>query len=320
VASIEDELGGYRLPAAYVALARVHNGGLVERCCHPMAEGTGWAEDHIMITGLYSIGRTADYSLCGPLGSTFMTSEWGYPPIGVGIADTPSAGHEQIMLDYRACGRRGEPRVVHVDQEADYRITFVAPDFASFLRGLVTEDRFDIAADDRQEAVETVEHGSFSPIVSRALAAAGLPERVLRTLGRRIVDEKGHFSLHADEDSRLVYSVVFWLYSHLTTATSFEDFLRYDRDRPSYDRPCYELMIAFSLGPEPYGFRTGGLAEGFLRDWWEDEIAAGAIAAVPGGYRLTPTGQERLLRRLEDLADPADGTGASRTAGHEAHD
>jgi hypothetical protein len=145
VTSIEEELGGYRLPQAYVDLARVHNGGKVERCCHPMTEPTGWADDHIMITGLYAIGRTADNSLCGPLGSTFMVREWGYPPIGVGIADTPSAGHELIMLDYRACGRRGEPRVVYVDQEADYRITVVAPDFATFVRGLVTEDELDSA-------------------------------------------------------------------------------------------------------------------------------------------------------------------------------
>jgi hypothetical protein len=276
---------------------------MVERCCHPMTEPTGWADDHIMITGLYAIGRTADYSLCGPLGSTFMLREWGYPPIGVGIADTPSAGHEQIMLDYRGCGRRGEPRVVYVDQEADYRVTVVAPDFAAFVRGLVTEDEFDTAEEDRQEAIETVERGSLSPIMSRALAAAtSLPdgERVLRALARTIVDQKGHFSLHADEHSRLMYRFVFWLYSHLTTASSFEDFLRYDKDAPSYDRPCYELMIAFSLGSAPYGFRTGGLAEGFLRAWWDDEVAAGAIAAVAGGYRLTPVAQERLLRTLGD--------------------
>ncbi|MFC7483114.1 hypothetical protein ACFQX7_28220 [Luedemannella flava] len=73
----------------------------------------------------------------------FMRAEWGYPDIGVGIADTPSAGHELIMLDYRGCGSRGEPRVVHVNQEAGYAITDVAPDFATFIRGLVSEDEFD---------------------------------------------------------------------------------------------------------------------------------------------------------------------------------
>lgn len=144
IASIEAELGGYRLPAAYVELARLHNGGYVERSCHPMSEPTGWGDDHIAITYLYAIGRTSDYSLCGPIGSTFMEREWGYPPIGVGIANTPTAGHEQIMLDYRDCGKLGEPRVVYVDQEDDYRVTVVAPDFAAFIHGLVEPEAYEL--------------------------------------------------------------------------------------------------------------------------------------------------------------------------------
>jgi hypothetical protein len=47
------------------------------------------------------------------------------------------------MLDYRECGPVGEPRIVYVDQEAGYRVTVIAPDFASFVRGLVDEDEFD---------------------------------------------------------------------------------------------------------------------------------------------------------------------------------
>jgi SMI1-KNR4 cell-wall len=105
IASIEQELGGYRLPAAYVDLARRHNGGLVKRNCHPMKERTGWSGEHVAIEGLYGIGRTSTYSLAGQLGAKFMIEEWGYPPIGVGIADTPAGGHELIMLDYRACGK-----------------------------------------------------------------------------------------------------------------------------------------------------------------------------------------------------------------------
>jgi hypothetical protein len=102
IASIEEELGGFRLPAAYVELVRKHNGGQIKRNCYPMDEPTGWAEGHIEISGLYAIGRTSLWSLCGPLGSKFHEREWGYPAIGV--ASTPTAGHQQIMLDYRTCG------------------------------------------------------------------------------------------------------------------------------------------------------------------------------------------------------------------------
>ncbi len=142
VTEIEAELG-YRLPDSYVELARIHNGGRVLRPCFPMSEPTCWADDHIQIDCIYAVGRTADHSLCGPLGSTLMRDEWGYPDIGIGIANTPSGGHEQIMLDYSECGPQGEPRVVHVAVDQDDMVTLVAPDFAAFVRGLVSADEFD---------------------------------------------------------------------------------------------------------------------------------------------------------------------------------
>lgn len=89
---------------------------------------------------LAAIGNTASFSLCGELGSAFWVREWGYPDVGMYIADCPSAGHDMIALDYRA---GGEPEVVHVDQEIGYRITRLAPDFATFVASLRSEDGFD---------------------------------------------------------------------------------------------------------------------------------------------------------------------------------
>lgn len=173
VAAVEAELG-YRLPAAYVELCRTRNGGTFRRNCFPTKGVHVWAEDHVAVTGLYAIGRTATWSLLGDLGSPFMQSEWGYPSIGICFADTPTAGHSEFMLDYRECGPQGEPTVVIVDQEADYRVSFIAPDFASFIRGLVPEDDFmDDPAEALAEEFETVEEGSFSPIVRRGLEALG---------------------------------------------------------------------------------------------------------------------------------------------------
>jgi hypothetical protein len=51
------------------------------------------------------------------MGSQFHIDEWGYPPVGIYFADCPSAGHDMICLDYRACGTDGEPQVIHVDQD-----------------------------------------------------------------------------------------------------------------------------------------------------------------------------------------------------------
>ena len=139
--AIEAELG-YQLPAAYVALARRHNGGALRRNAHPSPTPTTWAADHVGLTGLFAVGRTARSSLCGEAGQQLWLGEWGYPAIGVYFADTPSAGHDMIALDYAACGRAGEPRVVHVDQEVGYVLTPLAETFDAFLAGLVPEDSF----------------------------------------------------------------------------------------------------------------------------------------------------------------------------------
>ena len=136
VRSIEAELG-VRLPEAYVELARRQNGGLLALNAHRTDSPTTWAADRVAITSIAAIGRTAPFSLCGEIGSHFWIREWGYPDIGVYFADCPSAGHDMIALDYRSSG---EPAVVHVDQEAGFRITLLAAEFASFLDGLVPED------------------------------------------------------------------------------------------------------------------------------------------------------------------------------------
>ena len=141
ILEIEQELG-YKLPQSYVALMKQHNGGLTHKTCYPMTGHTGWADDHTAIRGIKGIGRIKIYSLCGQAGSQYMINEWGYPQIGVMICDTPAGGHTIIMLDYRKCGKDGEPEVVLVDEEDNYSINFVAKDFETFVRGLVTPDNF----------------------------------------------------------------------------------------------------------------------------------------------------------------------------------
>lgn len=141
VAAVEVELG-YRLPDSFVEFARLpgsRNGGGAARCCYQLHHADPRCIEVVMVAGIYAIGRTARYSLLGEIGGTFMLSEWGYPGIGVYFADTPSGGREMLALDYRECGPAGDPSVAHIDQEGDYGITRVAPNFATFIRGLVTE-------------------------------------------------------------------------------------------------------------------------------------------------------------------------------------
>ena len=138
IAQVEQELG-YKLPDSYIWLMQQHNGGVPKNTCCPTQERTSWAKDHVAIWSIFGIGQDKSYSICGNLGSQFMIDNWGYPPIGVAICSCPSAGHDMVFLDYSSCGPQGEPQVVHVDQEWDFKITFLAKDFESFIRSLVND-------------------------------------------------------------------------------------------------------------------------------------------------------------------------------------
>ncbi|MHA3774082.1 SMI1/KNR4 family protein [Verrucomicrobiota bacterium sgz303538] len=141
IRSVETELG-YKLPNAYIELLRSQNGGIPVRTNHRTSQPTSWADDHVAITGIYGLDCGKLSSLCGEFSSKFWMEEWGYPNIGIYFADCPSAGHDMLCLDYRCCGPDGEPKVVHVDQESDYKITLVADTFEAFIRGLEDESAF----------------------------------------------------------------------------------------------------------------------------------------------------------------------------------
>ncbi|MDK8180253.1 SMI1/KNR4 family protein [Paenibacillus sp. UMB4589-SE434] len=285
VISIEEELG-YKLPASYITLMKQQNGGIPKNACFPTEEATSWAEDHIAISGIMGIGREKSYSLCGDLGSTFMIEEWGYPDIGVVICDCPSAGHDVVMLDYRACGRDGEPEVIHVDQEDDYEITFLADNFEAFISGLVNEEEYDTSEEDKQAALDKVAHGKFSPLLEELCATITEVEQLeqkIRRICTQIVEEKGHFSFHADELSYVMYDVQFWLYTKSYPDTSREQYLT-----------IYEKMITF--GGE---FSLGGYAPSFITDWLDRRLQEGRIVQDNGCLHATNSFVEEVVQQLQ---------------------
>lgn len=284
IASVEEELG-YKLPASYIELMRLHNGGIPVNNCFPTEEKTSWAEDHIAISGIMGIGRQKSYSLCGDLGSPFMIEEWGYPDFGVVICNCPSAGHDVVMLDYRKCGENGEPEVVHVDQECDYEVTFLAKDFETFICGLVNEEVYDTSEADKQAELERVIYGTFSPLLAKLCTHVVEVEKLeekIRIIARKIVEAKGYFSLHADELSVLMYDLQFWLYTKFLPNTSRESYLH-----------AYEEILVFKGE-----FKTGGYARDFVTDWFKDRVDKNMIAQVDRTISFTKIAEVQLLERL----------------------
>lgn len=125
---------GYKLPASYLRLLDIRNGGHVTRPVYPTDRPTSWAPDHVYFDRVFGIG--GEEGIDSPAGSRFLVEQWGYPRVGVVIS---SNGPTAFMLDYSECGPEGEPRVVYVDVEAgaEPEVILLAPDFETFLSRLV---------------------------------------------------------------------------------------------------------------------------------------------------------------------------------------
>lgn len=128
---------GYKLPESYLRLVRRRNGGSPRRGCFPMPGAVPRTDGYIGVLAILGIG--GEFGIDSePSGSREMIDLWGYPREGVVVCQTDSFPHDALMLDYSECGPRGEPRVVYVDTEADEPlVAAVAPDFETFVRGLV---------------------------------------------------------------------------------------------------------------------------------------------------------------------------------------
>ena len=279
---------GYRLPASYRWLMQQQNGGIPRNLNFPTAEATSWADDHIAIAGIMGIGREKAYSLGGDFGSRFWIETWGYPDIGIAICNCPSAGHDMVFLDYRACGPEGEPAVVHIDQEDDYRITPLADDFEGFICGLVNDEVYDTSAEDKLADLEMAKHGAFSDILTtlcHQVDDALNIEQVIREIARQIIEDKGFLALHADERSYLLYDIQFWLYSNAHPQVTQTEYLK-----------AYESMIAF--GGQ---FSTGGYAPGFIEDWLAARIGQGMIVEHNGTLALTEQARAALLAHISAI-------------------
>lgn len=286
ILSIEQELG-YKLPTSYIELMKLHNGGIPNNCCFPTNERTSWAEDHCAISGIMGIGRIKKYSLCGELGSQFMIEEWGYPDTGIYICDCPSAGHDMIMLDYTNCGKYGEPEVVHIDQEYEYKKTFLAKDFESFIRGLVNQSVYDTCAQDLINTLEKIKTGKFSDVLQESFKKDTTVnfDKVLRNLFTKLVKEKGYFAFHADELSYLSYDIQFYLLSINKIIKTKEKFAKE-----------YPTMVAMGNND----ISTNGYAADFFLDWFDFRVKSNHIhKQLLGGLQFTVAYKQKLFEKIK---------------------
>ena len=123
---------GVRLPASLLEILRVQNGGEVAELWNafPTDVPTSWSENHVPLDDMMGIGRhDGQQSL---LDSPYLVEEWGLPsPLVLLSGD----GHCWIALDYRACGKHGEPSVTWFDMDDSTELPLAA-DFQAFVERL----------------------------------------------------------------------------------------------------------------------------------------------------------------------------------------
>ncbi|WMX45214.1 SMI1/KNR4 family protein [Streptomyces roseicoloratus] len=130
---------GVRLPASLLDMLRVRNGGPVAESWNafPTSTPTSWSEDHVPLDDMMGIGDHE--SRLSLLESPYLVAEWGLPSPLVLISGD---GHCWIALDYRSCGKRGEPSVTWFDVDTGTELP-LAPDFRAFVEGLTAAASFD---------------------------------------------------------------------------------------------------------------------------------------------------------------------------------
>jgi hypothetical protein len=131
---------GVRLPASLLEILRVQNGGVVAELWNafPTDVPTSWSEDHVPLDEMMGIGRHGgQLSL---LDTAYLVEEWGLPsPLVLLSGD----GHCWIALDYRACGKRGEPSVTWFDVDDSTELPLAA-DFQAFVVRLTAAASLDL--------------------------------------------------------------------------------------------------------------------------------------------------------------------------------
>lgn len=133
---------GVRLSASLLEILRIQNGGAVAELWNafPTDVATSWSENHVPLDDMMGIGRhDGQLSL---LDTAYLVEEWGLPsPLVLLSGD----GHCWIALDYRRCGKHGEPSVTWFDVEDDTELPLAA-DFKTFVERLVAATSLDSGA------------------------------------------------------------------------------------------------------------------------------------------------------------------------------
>jgi hypothetical protein len=295
VARFEKRLG-HKLPPAYREFLLKYNGGdpvsgeILGRDDDPNAP----YEHGDAVRVLYKLPTpeqgVADYeTLVAP-----REHAWELPSDLLPIGDDAGGNAFVLELGSRGCAVRFLNHERLDKPPSEHRV--LANDFLDFaLRFRSVDEMREIDAAARRAERTALEVGPLPPrLEAQCKYVEGRFPTVrvwLRAACLKVFDAKGHFSLHADDDSMTVFDTFAWL-TYLADGEAPQD----------PEDACARLAATwFAGGTGNFGLR--GYAPGFVEDWWKHRVEKGHFERGADGVRLTTAATERLVRHLHALAE-----------------
>lgn len=142
IKTIQKKLG-YKLPESMIEIYKIQNGGCPINDCYKI---DGYEDGFVQISGFFALTVKPTFrSILSK--NELLVEDYEYPDIGIYFADDLS-GHNSFVLDYRTCGKKGEPQVAFIseaeDGEEDYKVTIIAQSFKEFINNLRPSTDFEI--------------------------------------------------------------------------------------------------------------------------------------------------------------------------------
>ena len=173
----------------------------------------------------------------------------------------------------------GEPGRIMADSFLDLLLRFVT----------LEEQRAREEAE-KQARRRALEQGAFPPkLEAQCRKAEARHPRVrdwCRQLSLQLFAEKGYYAVHADETSRLLLDLMFWLHQHARATSA------------PIPRTQLETILMNWWRSDDAGFGLNGHCLEYFQEWWQDRLASGALAGDQSQARFTEEALERLLKKL----------------------
>ena len=165
--------------------------------------------------------------------------------------------------------------------ETARNLKLLANSFSDFVAGLQEPE------DDRDAERKALESGAFPKSLENQVRkiASDYPNMrdLIRALCLRIFDEKGFLAIHADDLSRTLADVIFWLYqtSRITKGV--------------IPRGQLDSIMLNWIRHEPDKLGLDGYSLNHLSDWWDDRINKGVLKYRNTGAQIHTRGSGKAL-------------------------